>query len=141
MKSNSILLILGSLAFILITSCRLDVNEPEPFISELNQPVQENRTNYINYELNAEDFSKATVIQLNFSVKKATLILSLQGHSNGNVKIEIKNITQTVIFRTELTDNLQTYVRSLTEPDQAKLTITPQNFTGKLRIRITSGLE
>lgn len=141
MKSSIIISIYILLISALTSSCRLDVVEPEPIDIEINQPFQENRLNYLNYELNGENFSTSAVIQLNFSVSKATLNLTLIGHSNGEVKVEIKDTGQTVVFRTELSDNIPIYSRPLNEPHQSLLTITPNSFSGKLRIRITPRIE
>lgn len=141
MKRASISIFLVLLITALTVSCRLDVVEPEPIDTEINQPFQENRLNYLNYELYGENFSTLAIIQLNFSVSKATLNLTLIGHSNGEIKVEIKDTGQTVVFRTELSDNIPAYTRPLNEPHQSLLTITPNSFSGKLRIRITPRID
>jgi hypothetical protein len=119
----------------------MDIVEPEPIDIALNQPIQENRLNYLNYELNAQNFSFTTSIHLNFSVQKATLFLTIISHTGGNVQIEIKDITRSTVFRTELRDNLPSYVRTINEPDQASIIISSKDFSGKLRLRLTSVVE
>lgn len=141
MKRASISILIVLLITALTVSCRLDVVEPEPIDTEINQPSQENRLNYLNYELYGENFSTSAIIQLNFSVSKATLNLTLIGHTNGEVKVEIKDMGQLVVFRTELSDNIPTYSRPLNDPHQSFLIVSPNNFTGKLRIRITPRFE
>lgn len=126
---------------ILNYSCRMDIVEPEPIDIALNQPIQENRLNYLNYELNAQNFSFTTSIHLNFSVQKATLFLTIISHTGGNVQIEIKDITRSTVFKTELWDNLPSFVRTINEPDQASIIISSKDFSGKLRLRLTSVVE
>lgn len=126
---------------ILNYSCRMDIIEPEPINIALNQPVQENRLNYLNYELNAENFSSTTSIRLNFNVQKARLFLTIISHISGNVQIEVKDVAQSTVFKTELRNNIPSYVRTINEPDQASILISSKDFSGKLRLRLTSAVE
>ncbi len=132
---------LVTLLFLLSTSCRLDVVEPEKFGSEINQPIQESRLNYLSYEINAEDYSGNSVIVLNFNVNKSTLFMTLLDHNNGSVKLEIKNSYEDIVFRTELIDDLTSYTRNLSVSNFSRLYISINNFSGKFKIRITAKIE
>lgn len=126
---------------LLITSCRLDVVEPEKIESEINQPNQESRLNYLSYELNAENYSFNSVIPLNFSVSKSTIFMTLLSHSNGSIRIEIKNLYEDVVFRTELFDNLPSYSRNFSVSNFSRATITTKDFTGKFKVMLTPLIE
>lgn len=127
--------------FLLVNSCRLDIIEPEKIESEINQPNQESRLNYLSYELNAENYSFNSVIPLNFSVNKSTIFMTLLSHTKGSVRIEIKNLNEDVVFRTELFDNLPSYSRNFSVSNFSRLTITTKDFSGKFKVLLTPLIE
>lgn len=129
------------LALFFFYSCRLDVLEPELTNAPINQPVQDSRLNYLNYELNAQNFSIDNSIPINFNVNKASLYLSILAHNSGLIKIEILNAAQSTIFKTQLSGNIPTYTRSFSDTEFSRLKISTEEFTGKLILRLTAGLE
>lgn len=139
---HSIIKIKTVLFFVLsLVACRMSVIEPEPINIEPNRPNQENRLNFFNYELNAENYNTTSTIRLNFSVSRATMVLTLLEHSNGNVNVEIKDPGQSTVFKTQFRDNFPSYIRTINEPDQASMILSFENFSGKLRIRLSSTVE
>ncbi len=126
---------------LVLSSCRLDVIEPESISAAINQPLQESRPNFLSYELNAENFSRNSSIPLNFNVSKATLYISLIGHSTGSVIIEIINTNQNIIFQRDVADNLPSFVTNFSETDFSRLKIESTDFSGKLIIRLTAQID
>lgn len=126
---------------LLITSCRLDVIEPELTSAAVNQPIQDSRLNFINYELNAQSFSGNTSISANFNVKRATLFLSVLAHNGGKVQVEITNNSHATIFKTQFSDNFPVYNRNFNDQDISQLKISITDFTGRLIVRMTAALD
>lgn len=124
-----------------LNSCRMDVVEPITIESEVNQPLQDNRINFISYELVAEDYSGSASIPLTFSVSKARIFMSLIEHNTGSVLLEIKNANQQTVFHTEVDGNIISYFRNISDPNLSRLYITHQNFSGKFKIQISSVTE
>ncbi len=140
-KNNIIRLVITLSAFLTFYSCRLDVLEPEITKAPLNQPVQDSRLNFLNYELNAQNFYTSNSIPINFNVNKASLYISILAHQKGLIKIEIINASQSTVFRAELANNVPAYTRNFSETEFAKIKISTDDFTGKLILRLTAGLE
>lgn len=124
-----------------ISSCRLDVIEPELTTASVNQPIQDSRLNFINYELNAQSFSDNTSIPVNFNVTRTTLFLSVLAHNSGNVQVEVTNNSQTTIFKTQFSDNFPAYNRSFNDQEISRLKISVTDFTGRLIVRMSAGIQ
>lgn len=119
----------------------MDVVEPITIESEVNRPLQDNRLNFINYELVAEDYSGSTSIPLTFSVERARIYMSLIEHNEGTVLLEIKNANQQTVFHTEVDGNIISYFRYISDPNLSRLYITHHNFSGKFKIQISAVID
>lgn len=125
----------------LAVSCRLDVIEPEITTAAVNQPVQDSRLNFVNYELNAQNFSGNASIPVNFTVNRATLFLSVLAHNGGNIQLEITNNNQTTIFKSQFSNNFPAYNRSFADQELSSLKLTITDFTGRLIVRMSAGIQ
>lgn len=130
-----------TIILLLAVSCRLDVIEPEITSAAINQPVQDSRLNFINYELNAQNFSGNASIPVNFTVNRATLFLSVLAHNSGNIELEITNNDQSIIFKSQFSNNFPAYNRRFTDQELSRLKLTITEFTGRLIVRMSAGLQ
>lgn len=141
MKKPIIFIIILFPVVLMLYSCRMDVVDPIIIESETNIPLQDTRLNFVNYELVSQDYTSSTSIPLIFSVSRARIHINLIGHSEGLVKLEIKNENLQTVFHTEMNDNYTSYIRNLSEPNLSRLFISHQNFTGKFKIQILAAID
>ncbi|MFO7525808.1 MAG: hypothetical protein R6W68_10165 [Ignavibacteriaceae bacterium] len=141
MKKLNIFIFIIIPAGLLLFSCRMDVVDPIIIESETNNPLQDTRLNFLNYELVADDYTGSTSIPLSFSVSRARIHINLIGHTEGLVQLEIKNANQQTVFHTEMKDNYTSYIRNLSDPNLSRLFISHQNFTGKFKIQILAAVD
>lgn len=137
MKTVSlILLVIGLLCAVLLSSCREDVVAPGNPAGNVNQPIRLKSNSSYTFIINAENISTSLLDYSGITSRHSKLFLALDDYKQGRVSFNITEYSSQLVYQKQLSENLDQMTISLEGNTPDIINIRFFGFTGKLKIQL-----
>ena len=129
-----------SIVFILFSSCREEIIEPDNFVENVNEPVQINERNSYIFLLNAQDFSMNLSVPASFNSFRTRFNVTLIDYESGYISIAVKDYDQQERFRYFVAEDVSFHSDLLDGYVLKTININTVNFSGKIKVEFRKTL-
>ena len=129
-----------SIVFILFSSCREEIIEPDNFVENVNEPVQINERNSYIFLLNAQDFSMNLSVLASFNSFRTRFNVTLIDYESGYISIAVKDYDQQERFRYFVAEDVSFHSDLLDGYVLKTININTVNFSGKIKVEFRKTL-
>ena len=134
--NKNILLFLLLLA--IVAGCREEIISPDNPVSNVNEPVETRTNNSYTFIINADNISFNRIDHLDLSSMNTRVYFNLADYSSGSVEISLFNQNNSIVYKEKISGNLTGSYFELKGQQPVTIIITCADFSGKLKIQLTS---
>lgn len=135
------LLLLQILIVFLFTSCREEILAPGNFAGNINEPIQDNRTNYYGIIINAKNLTSNISAYTNFSYHTTKTLLTITDLEAGSITFTIRDKQGVSLYRFSAGTEVTNDFRKITSAIPGKVEISFNNFSGKMKFSLSYHID
>lgn len=135
-SSKFILFFILFIAFLLI-SCREEINSPDKFARNVNEPLEANNFNSYTFLIDADKISIDYDKKPDFTSFNTRILITISDYSSGTIRINVKDSQSENRFSYFGNNNEDFYTELLNGFIPYSIELATTNFTGKLKIQLS----
>ncbi len=118
-------------------SCREEVIEPYNIAGNVNQPIEENKLNYLNIVMTASNLTYDFEFNANFNSSEARIFISVIDREKGILRINVLNENNNIIYVASIETEIPTLIDRIRGNIPNKIRLSCTDFSGKLRVQLS----
>lgn len=126
---------------ILSTGCREEILPPGNFAGNINEPIQDNRTNYYGLIINAKNLTTNISAFTNFNYHTTKTLLTITDLETGSITFTIRDKQGVSLYRFSAGSEVTNDFRKLTSAIPGKVEVSFNNFSGKMKFSLSYHID
>ncbi|GEM_PF-2137211 len=132
-----LILLFQILSLILFTYCREEILMPGNDAGNVNDPIQDNKTNYYSLIIFAENLTTDISAITNFNLNTTKTLLTITDFDGGSILFTIRDKYGITLYNFSAESEVKNEFRKMTNGIPGKVELKFKNFSGRLKFSLS----
>lgn len=135
------LLLFQIIIIFFFAGCREEILAPDNYAGNINEPIQDNKTNYYGLIINAKELTSNITAVTNFNYHTTKTLVTISDLEGGSITFTIRDKQGVSLYRFSVNSEVKNDFRKITSDIPGKVEISFNNFTGKMKFSLSYHID